>query len=94
MFAALLERCLSRKMAAIVRMVTRKGASVSWAALIPQREELDDKNCQTTPPGFIACHLPFAGKSVSGFSHHLKMKLHEKARNISTLSSVRFWVCS
>ncbi|XP_071552521.1 LOW QUALITY PROTEIN: X-ray repair cross-complementing protein 6 [Panulirus ornatus] len=60
MFAALLERCLARKMAAIVRLVTRKGASVSWAALIPQKEELDRKNCQVTPPGFIACHLPFA----------------------------------
>ncbi|XP_069937204.1 X-ray repair cross-complementing protein 6-like [Cherax quadricarinatus] len=60
MFAALLDRCLARKMAAIVRLIARQGSSVSYAALIPQQEELDDKNSQITPPGFIACHLPFA----------------------------------
>lgn len=64
MFAALLKSCLKRKVAAIVRLVARKGASVSWAALIPQEEEMDEKNSQITPPGFNACHLPFAGKSV------------------------------
>lgn len=60
-FAALLDRCLARKVAPIVRMVARRGSSVSWAALIPQKEELDEKNCQISPPGFYACHLPFAG---------------------------------
>ncbi|XP_064107106.1 X-ray repair cross-complementing protein 6-like [Macrobrachium nipponense] len=60
MFAALLERCLHRKVAPIVRFIPRKNASVSWAALIPQAEELDGSNCQVVPPGFIACHLPFA----------------------------------
>lgn len=59
-FAALLDRCLARNVAPIVRMVARRGSSVSWAALIPQKEELDEKNCQITPPGFYACHLPFA----------------------------------
>lgn len=60
MFAALLNRCRVRNMAAIVRLVPRQGASVSWAALIPQGEQRDEKNSQVTPPGFIACHLPFA----------------------------------
>lgn len=60
MFAALLDRCLKKKVAPIVRLIARKNASVSWAALIPQAEKIDDKNCQITPPGFNACHLPFA----------------------------------
>ncbi|XP_042217520.1 X-ray repair cross-complementing protein 6-like [Homarus americanus] len=60
MFAALLERCLARKVTPIVRFIPHKGATVSWAALVPQAEKLDDKNCQVTPPGFVVSHLPFA----------------------------------
>lgn len=60
MFAALLERCLVREVAPIVRFIPRRNAAVSWAALIPQAEELDASNCQIVPPGFTACHLPFA----------------------------------
>ncbi|CAL4059820.1 unnamed protein product [Meganyctiphanes norvegica] len=60
MFAALLDRCIAREVAAIVRLVPRKNASVAWAALIPQMEETDDKNCQVSPPGFHVCFLPFA----------------------------------
>ncbi|KAK7027384.1 X-ray repair cross-complementing protein 6 [Halocaridina rubra] len=60
MFAALLDRCLERKVAPIVRLIARKNSSVSWAALIPQSEEVDENNSQISPPGFHACHLPFA----------------------------------
>ncbi|KAG7177194.1 ATP-dependent DNA helicase 2 subunit 1-like [Homarus americanus] len=60
MFAALLERCIARKVVAIVRFIPRKGATVSLAALVPQAEKLDNKNCQVTPPGFVVSHLPFA----------------------------------
>lgn len=59
-FAALLDRCLARDVAAIVRIVARKNASVAWAALVPQMEEKDDKNCQVSAPGFHVCFLPFA----------------------------------
>lgn len=60
MFAALLDRCLAREVAAIVRIVPRKNASVAWAALIPQKEEKDDKNCHVLSSGFHVCFLPFA----------------------------------
>ncbi|KAK4323484.1 hypothetical protein Pmani_005799 [Petrolisthes manimaculis] len=60
LFAALLERCLVRKVAAIVRMMQRRGANASLTALIPQEEKLDNKKSQVFPPGFIAFHLPFA----------------------------------
>lgn len=49
-------------MAAIVRMVARRGSHAALAALIPQEEKLDKKKTQIFPPGFIAFPLPFAGK--------------------------------
>ncbi|XP_076054760.1 inverted repeat-binding protein [Oratosquilla oratoria] len=60
LFAALLSRCMARKVVPIVRLVPRRGASVSWAALLPQIEEIDKKNHQSKPPGFHVCFLPFA----------------------------------
>ncbi|XP_068204179.1 X-ray repair cross-complementing protein 5 [Palaemon carinicauda] len=60
MFGALLDRCLAREVVPIVRFIPRRNASVAWAALIPQAEELDEHNCQVVPPGFHACFLPFA----------------------------------
>ena len=63
-FTALLERCQARKMIALVRLVVRQRTSVALAALIPQKEVLDETNAQTLPPGFLVYHLPFAGESL------------------------------
>lgn len=59
LFSALLDRCKTREVAAIVRLVSSKSA-VAWAALIPQMEERADNNCQIASPGFHVCYLPFA----------------------------------
>lgn len=59
-FTALLERCQARNMIALVRLVVRQRTSVALAALVPQKEVLDETNAQMFPPGFLVYHLPFA----------------------------------
>uniref|UniRef100_A0A2P2HZY3 ATP-dependent DNA helicase 2 subunit 1 n=1 Tax=Hirondellea gigas TaxID=1518452 RepID=A0A2P2HZY3_9CRUS len=59
-FSALLSRSAARSVVPIVRIVARTNSAPSWAALLPQEEELDEDGCQVHPPGFHVCYLPFA----------------------------------
>lgn len=49
----------------MVRTVSRGHSSVSYAALIPQKEVLDETRAQVLPPGFWVHHMPFAGASLA-----------------------------
>ncbi|MPC79619.1 X-ray repair cross-complementing protein 5 [Portunus trituberculatus] len=69
-FTALLERCQARNMIALVRLVVRQRTSVALAALVPQKEVLDETNAQMLPPGFLVYHLPFAGELTVDFCSH------------------------
>ncbi|KAK3929969.1 X-ray repair cross-complementing protein 5 [Frankliniella fusca] len=60
LFAALHERCLARKLAAICYLTMRRGGKPNLVALVPQAEVLGKSNIQFVPPGFIARFLPFA----------------------------------
>jgi ATP-dependent DNA helicase 2 subunit 1 len=45
---------------AICTFVKRDNAFLRYAALIPQKEELDEDGFQLKPPGFNVITLPFA----------------------------------
>ena len=63
LFAALLDRCVTRKVVPICSFTLRTNASPSLVALLPQEEKLDDdSNIQILPPGFHVVYLPYAGK--------------------------------
>eukprot|EP00117_Sycon_ciliatum_P030500 scpid60044/ scgid24025/ X-ray repair cross-complementing protein 5; 5&apos; ATP-dependent DNA helicase 2 subunit 1; ATP-dependent DNA helicase II 70 kDa subunit; DNA repair protein XRCC6; Ku autoantigen protein p70 homolog len=60
LFTALLNSMLQREVVAVCRLISRAGSAPIFVALLPQAEELDDRNVQTTPPGFHVIYLPFA----------------------------------
>lgn len=60
LFAALLQKCLDRKVVAICRYVPRANSHPDIVALMPQKEELDANNVQVVPPGFHVIPLPYA----------------------------------
>ncbi|KAG0723038.1 X-ray repair cross-complementing protein 6 [Chionoecetes opilio] len=60
LFSALLERCQTRGVVPLVRIVARRGCNLALAALLPQDEVLDDTRGQVLPQGFIVYHLPMA----------------------------------
>lgn len=60
LFAALLSRCIARKMVPICCFTPRTNAAPSVVALIPQEERLDDSNIQIFPPGFHVVYLPYS----------------------------------
>ncbi|KAM4720787.1 X-ray repair cross-complementing protein 6 isoform 1-T2 [Rhinophrynus dorsalis] len=60
LFHALLTRCLARQVMAICRYTPRRNTPPRFVALMPQEEQLDDHNMQSTPPGFSLIFLPFA----------------------------------
>ena len=61
LFHALLQRMAERKSAMIARFIPRKFAPPRMVALLPQLEELDEKEgLQTQPPGLHMIHLPWA----------------------------------
>jgi len=62
LFAALLDRCVARKVVPICSFTLRTNSSPSWVALLPQEEILDNSKIQIVPPGFHVVYLPYAGK--------------------------------
>ncbi|KAJ8263927.1 hypothetical protein GJAV_G00143160 [Gymnothorax javanicus] len=58
--AALLRRCSERGVFALCKYTSRRNTPPRFVALVPQKEELDSNQMQTTPPGFHAIFLPFA----------------------------------
>eukprot|EP01126_Amoeba_proteus_P062495 TRINITY_DN8508_c0_g1_i6.p1 TRINITY_DN8508_c0_g1~~TRINITY_DN8508_c0_g1_i6.p1 ORF type:complete len:284 (-),score=66.18 TRINITY_DN8508_c0_g1_i6:86-937(-) len=58
-FASLLDRMLAMDMIAIVS-ISRSISRLYFAALLPQKEVLDDDGAQIEPPGFHVIFLPFA----------------------------------
>lgn len=59
LFSALLSRCLARDVVPICRYIPRNSTPPKFVALLPQEEELDERNSQVTPPGFHLIFLPF-----------------------------------
>lgn len=59
LFSALLNRSVARDVIPICRFIPRNNAAPRFVALLPQKEELDEHNNQTTPPGFHLIFLPF-----------------------------------
>lgn len=62
LFAALLDRCVARKVVPICSFTLRTNSLPALVALLPQEERLDDSNIQVVPPGFHVVYLPYAGK--------------------------------
>uniref|UniRef100_T1J442 ATP-dependent DNA helicase 2 subunit 1 n=1 Tax=Strigamia maritima TaxID=126957 RepID=T1J442_STRMM len=59
-FAALLTKCIEKKVIGICRYIARANSLPRMVAMIPQDEEIDGNNLQRTPPGFHLLILPFA----------------------------------
>jgi len=62
LFAALLDRCVARKVVPICSFTLRTNSLPNLVALLPQEEKLNDSNIQILPPGFHIVFLPYAGK--------------------------------
>jgi len=60
LFAALLDRCLAKKVVPICSFTLRTNSPPSLVALLPQEEKLSDLNVQILPPGFHVVYLPYA----------------------------------
>jgi len=58
-FSALLSRCLARCVMPICQYKPRKLSGLSYVALLPQKEEVDEVGNQVRPPGFHVIFLPF-----------------------------------
>eukprot|EP00092_Neocalanus_flemingeri_P030946 GFUD01033608.1.p1 GENE.GFUD01033608.1~~GFUD01033608.1.p1 ORF type:complete len:608 (+),score=207.55 GFUD01033608.1:49-1872(+) len=58
-FSALLSRCLARKVMAVCQYKPRRTSVLSYIALVPQEEEVDETGNQIKPPGFHVIFLPF-----------------------------------
>ena len=71
LFAALLDRCVARKMVPICSFTLRRNSSPSLVALLPQEEILNESNIQIVPPGFHVVYLPYAGKYLMYRPHFL-----------------------
>jgi len=59
LFAAFLDRMLSRNKIAIARFVPRDNAMPRFVALVPQEEEFDEDGTQMVPPGLHVVYLPY-----------------------------------
>lgn len=60
LFSALLKKCSEKNVFALCRCIARRNYPPRFVALVPQSEEIDEGNVQTTPPGFNVIYLPFA----------------------------------
>nr|CAB3267806.1 X-ray repair cross-complementing protein 5 [Phallusia mammillata] len=61
LFTALLTKCLEKDVVAICCYVPRANSAPKMVALLPQKEEIDDKTSeQIKPPGFYVIFLPYA----------------------------------
>ncbi|CAG0905272.1 unnamed protein product [Cyprideis torosa] len=59
LFAALLSRCLARRVYPVVWYCPQEHSNICLAALYPQAEEIDEAGWQMVPPGFHVFPLPF-----------------------------------
>lgn len=59
-FAALLIKCLEKKVMAVCSFKARDSSGPSFVALVPQEERKDYEGHQIAPPGFHVVFLPFA----------------------------------
>lgn len=62
LFAALLDRCIAKKVVPICYFTPNTNSTPSLVALIPQEEQLNDSNIQIISPGFHVVYLPYSGK--------------------------------
>lgn len=60
LFSALLTKCSEKNVFALCRCVTRRNYPPRFAALVPQKEVLDEGKVQITPPGFHVLYQPYA----------------------------------
>ncbi|KAM8836353.1 X-ray repair cross-complementing protein 6 isoform 2-T2 [Spinachia spinachia] len=60
LFSALLTKCSERNVFALCRCVARRNFPPRFAALVPQKEEVDEGKVQISPPGFHVIYLPYA----------------------------------
>ncbi|XP_068160757.1 X-ray repair cross-complementing protein 6 [Antennarius striatus] len=60
LFSALLTKCSERNLFALCRCVIRRNSPPRFAALVPQKEQVDEGKIQITPPGFNMIYLPYA----------------------------------
>lgn len=51
LFSAMLTKCLEKDVFALCRCVARRNNPPRFAALVPQKEELDEGKVQVVPPG-------------------------------------------
>jgi len=58
-FAALLSRCVARKVIAICQYKPRTTSALTYIALLPQEEQVDELGNQVKPPGFHVIFLPY-----------------------------------
>ena len=58
-FSALLQRCVERQVIAICKFKPRSTAEMSYVALVPQQEEVNEGGGQDQAPGFHVVYLPF-----------------------------------
>uniref|UniRef100_A0A672FNB5 DNA helicase n=1 Tax=Salarias fasciatus TaxID=181472 RepID=A0A672FNB5_SALFA len=60
LFSALLKKCSEKNVFALCRCIARRNYPPRFVALVPQSEQTDEGNMQTSPPGFNVIYLPFA----------------------------------
>lgn len=60
LFSALLRKCSEKDVFALCRCIARRNNPPRFVALVPQKEEVDERKVQITPPGFNAIYLPYA----------------------------------
>ena len=58
-FASLHKKLLKDDLMALAWLIPRRNQAPVFVAVIPQAEEFDDKETQTTPPGMHCIILPF-----------------------------------
>lgn len=59
-FTALLQKCSEKNVFALCKQTSRRNTPPRFVALVPQKEEVDERQVQITPPGFNAIFLPYA----------------------------------
>jgi ATP-dependent DNA helicase 2 subunit 1 len=58
-FASLHKKLLRDKLMGLAWIIPRRNQAPVFAAIVPQEEEVDDKDTQITPPGMHCIVLPF-----------------------------------
>lgn len=58
-FASLHKKLLKDELMAVAWLIPRKNQAPTFAAIVPQAEEIDETEAQTNPPGMHCIILPF-----------------------------------